>query len=174
MNRYLILFCFLLGKTYAQNIDKTTTGGFGMQIGSGILHGGIGILNEYQKAFKENRRLTGIVGIGIQKGGNDQNKADYYWLGYQLGIQMEFGTSRRFITGPQIMSSYNFTNKPKDAPINKKMLWGPSYILGYKGVSDFGIMWQLTMGIVYLQKPYEGSSAFKIEPHIGIGIGYKF
>ena len=35
-----------------RGVDRTTMGGFGIQIGSGVLHGGIGLLGEYQKKLR--------------------------------------------------------------------------------------------------------------------------
>ena len=110
----------------------------------------------------------------MQKGGEEKNPADYYWLGSEIGIQIEKGTTRRFITGAQILLENNLISKPKNATINKKILWGPSCIAGYKGMSEAGITWQFTMGLAYLQDPYKSNKIFYLNPHIGIGVGYKF
>lgn len=174
MKHYLLFLLVFIGKIQAQDVDKTSMGGYGIQIGSGVMHGGLGVLGEYEKVFKNNLRISKTLGLGIQKGGVEKNPADYYWLGTALGIQIEKGSSRRFITGAQILMENNLVNKPKNALINKKILWGPSYMIGYKGMSSIGIMWQFTMGLSYLQDPYKSNKIFYMNPHIGIGVGYKF
>lgn len=174
MKNALLILVLLCGNLYAQETSKATKGGFALQAGTGTSYGGIGILAEYQFLIKEKYRITPYLGAGISLGGTDTSKADYYWNNYAAGCSFEYGNIHRIIAGPQFLFSTNISNKPVDAPIDKKTLFGPAFIVGYKGTSSFGLIWQLTVGTAYIQDPLEQNSDYSFEPNLGVGIGYKF
>lgn len=171
---FIFIFIFTFNFIYAQSEDKDTKGGLGLQMGMGFLYGGLGFMAEYQKPFNENFRLTTIGSIGIQNGGEESNPADYYWIGYNLGLQAEIGKSRRFIIGTSLMINRNIFNKPQNAVIYKKNLLGSTYFAGFKGTSYKGIIWQLNLGATYIQNPLRLTKKYYWQPIIGLGGGYKF
>jgi hypothetical protein len=167
-----LLFCFPL--LSAQQEDKTTKGGFAIQVGNGVLYGGLGGMVEYQFPFKDNIRVTPYLGSGFSVGGTDTSCAEYIWHSYAIGVNLEMGRMHRFILGPQIVGSRNISNDPEDAVIYKKKLDGLSFIVGYKGTAQFGLMWQVMFGVAYLQDPFLQDDKYFFQPHIGLGMGYKF
>ena len=84
------------------------------------------------------------------------------------------GRMHRFIFGPQLVGARNISNDPEDAVIYKKSLDGLSFIAGYKGTANFGLMWQVVFGVAYLQNPLMPDDKHFFQPHVGLGMGYKF
>lgn len=175
MKKLFIIFFLLPAAILAQGENKKNTkAGLAVQIGMGTSYGGSGGLVEYQILLKENLRLTPFTGIGFSLGGTDTSTAEFYWLNYATGLNLEYGKTHRIVIAPQIMGGYNIVSKPKDATIDKNMIIGPAFFAGYKGTASFGLIWQLMLGIVYIQNPLFTDSKYFFEPSFSLGIGYKF
>lgn len=175
MKNLLIILLFLPPSLLGQNEDnKSTKAGWAIQLGTGTMYGGLGTLVEKQILIKEKFRLTPYAGLGLSLGGKDTIKADYYWLNCAIGANMEYGKTHRLIWGAQIINSNDIYNTPSNAPINKKTLVGTSVITGYKGTTSFGLIWQAYLGLAYIQDPIVNDKKYFFEPHVGLGIGYKF
>ena len=159
-----------VSSSYAQNIDKSSKGGFALQAGTGIT--GLGVTAEYQFIVRKNIRMTPYGNIGISAGGTDTTTV--MWFSSVAGFNVEYGQKHRIILGPQCLICYNFYTKPSDALVYRKSLAGPSFIIGYKGTAASGLIWQFSLGAVYLQNPLEADDKYVINPYIGAGLGYKF
>ncbi|HOT13570.1 MAG TPA: hypothetical protein PK252_02310 [Bacteroidales bacterium] len=174
MKRWVVILLFTFSLLSAQQEDKTTKGGFAIQVGNGVLYGGMGGMIEYQLRFKDNVRITPYVGSGFSVGCSDSSSAEYVWYSYAIGVNLEMGRMHRFILGPQIVGARNISNDPENAVIYKKSLDGLSFIAGYKGTAHFGLMWQVVFGVACLQDPLLQDDKYFFQPHVGLGMGYKF
>jgi hypothetical protein len=169
-----LVLCLHVIELQAQENPKYQQQGFAIQLGTGVLYGGVGGLVEYQQVVLETVRLTPFAGLGISLGGTDTNTYDYYWLNYAIGLTLELGNKHRLVLGPQLIGSRHIYQIPANAPLCKQTLMGPSFMLGYKGTSSFGLIWQFSIGLAYLQNPLIRSEKYASSPHLNIGLGYKF
>jgi hypothetical protein len=171
----LLMLMFFSGHLLAQENDKSQKGGYGIQLGVGPEYsGGIGILLEYENLLKENLRTTPLISVGTTIGGTDSSASQFYWLNFRAGLNFEYGRIHRIIFGPQLVGCFDVMNKPADASIVKKILVGPSFIAGYKGVAPFGLIWQFCIGAEYIQNPVIADDKYTLQPGFGLGTGYKF
>lgn len=169
-----LCLCLYAIELVAQNNPKYLQEGFATQLGTGVLYGGVGGLIEYQHVVVAHIRLTPFVGLGISLGGTDTNTYHYYWFNYAMGLTVEVGNKHRLLLGPQIIGSRHMYHTPAYAPLCKQKLMGPSFMIGYKGTASFGLIWQLVIGLAYLQNPLLKSEKYTSTPHLDIGLGYKF
>jgi len=175
MKKILIIVSVILcGQLYAQNTQDTLKRAFAVQIGNGITYGGLGALVEYQMPLRDNFWITPYIGLGGSLGGTDSTTAEYFWLCNTIGVNFEHGKKHRLIIGPQLISCFDVKNKPDTAIIYKKTLIGPSIISGYKGMASFGLMWQVTLGMAFIQNPIVADKKYFFQPHVNIGVGYRF
>ena len=143
-----------------------------IQIGAGFMYGGnIGLLTERQIILNENFRISPFVATGIAEGGTDSTSQKYYWFSYVAGANLEYGKKHRIIFGPHFVGQNLVGNSVE---VKKNFLPGPSFIIGYKGTADFGLIWQVYIGDIYVQDPTTNSKVYSHNSHIGLGLGYKF
>ncbi len=171
----IFLFCLLLLPTiyFAQEeTPKSVKSGWAIHAGAGNLYGGnIGILVENQLRSGENMRFSPLVAFGIAEGESDSLSNDNLWLGYTLGINLEYGKMHRVIFGPQLVGNIL---SGKSVEIKKKSIVSASLILGYKGTAKFGLIWQVYIGDLYTPDPFTESNKYAHTSHVGLGLGYKF
>jgi hypothetical protein len=158
----------------SQPLDKRTAKGLSVQLGTGIIYGGNGLMVDYQVPLSGLFRMSPFIGIGGTVGGTDGSESKYYWLGYSAGLNLEIGKMHRILVSPHFFGSHNVHRNPSTAWINKKTIYGPSLMLGYKGTARFGLVWQIGVGAVYTPNPLSRSTAYSLNPHLDLGIGYKF
>ena len=169
---FLFLLLLATGCFAQEKPEKSTKFGPAIQLGAGHLYAGnIGLLGEWQIKLKDKIRFTPCLSGGIAEGGTDSTSHSYYWLGFTAGANFEFGNKHRFICGPQYI---NNTLLLGSVEIKKSNLNAASFILGYKGVADFGLMWTIYIGDLYIQDPYVDDEKFSHTSHLGLGLGYKF
>ena len=174
MKTFLLIILLFCGQLYAQEISKASKNGLALILGSGISYGGNGVLAEYQISLKEKIRISPFIGMGISIGGDDSSTTEFYWYNVSTGFNFEYGNIHRLIAGTQFFLGNNVLTKPDTASINKKTIYGPAFQIGYKGTASFGLLWQITVGVTYIQNPLETDKKFSTEPIIGAGLGYKF
>ncbi|MBP7460452.1 MAG: hypothetical protein KBA26_04115 [Candidatus Delongbacteria bacterium] len=168
----MVLFLFFPVLVRSQEgPSKIMEDGWAIQLGAGFIYGGnLGILGERQILLKENFRLSPCVSLGVAEGGKDSTSIRYAWLGVSIGLMMEYGKKYRIIWGPQIVMNQELGNSVE---VKKNRFPCYSFIVGYKRTSDFGLIWQVYIGDVYLPDPLENSWDYAHSSHVGIGIGYK-
>lgn len=154
---------------------KSIKDGWAMNVGAGIMFGGnIGIQIENQILLKEKFRLSPFVSAGVAEGGTDSiTSKKYYWFGYAVGANLEYGKKHRLILGPHFEGNNLIGNSNE---IKKNFFGGFSFIVGYKGTADFGLIWQVYIGDFYSpdDDPFSANKKYEHRSHVGIGVGYKF
>ena len=169
----LILFPFLLSAQEEKN--KGIKDGWAIQIGAGIIYGGnIGFLTEKQISLKGKLRVSPLVSVGVAEGGTDSiTSKKNYWLGYAAGANLEYGKKHRIILGTHFEGNNLFGNS---AGVKKNKFNGLSFVLGYKGTADFGLIWQVYIGDFYSpdDDPFSANKKYEHRSQAGLGIGYKF
>ena len=174
----LVFFLFLLPLTLnaqEEKKPKSIKAGWAMNVGAGIMFGGnIGIQIENQILLKEKLRISPFVSVGVAEGGTDSiTSKKYFWFGYAAGANLEYGKKHRIILGPHFEGN-NLIGNPNN--LKKNFFGGFSFILGYKGTADFGLIWQVYIGNFYSpdDDPFSANTKYEHRSHVGIGVGYKF
>jgi hypothetical protein len=120
-------------------------------------------------------RISPLVGFGFSVGGppntDDTVNISEKWLNYSVGINFEYGIKNRVIFGSQFIGAYYIADKET---IDKRMFVGTSFIVGYKGIASFGLIWQIYLGVAHIQSPLMIDMKYFYQPNFGFGIGYKF
>lgn len=177
MKTLLLIFSFIfINNFFSQDTCKFDRKGMEIQIGIGLLYGGLGVLGGYQFILKEKMRISPIVGYGFSIGGPPDQKDTIHsegtWLNSAIGFNFEYGQKHRLFFGPQMITA-NYVSAAM--PNSKRLFFGSSIIVGYKGIACFGLMWQIYLGVAHMQSPLmDGKGNAYFAPHIGIGFGYKF
>lgn len=177
MKRFIFILFFLPWALNAQEEKgpKSTKAGWAMSIGAGVMFGGnIGIQIENQILLKEKLRLSPFISVGGAEGGTDTiTDIKYYWFGYAAGANLEYGKKHRVILGPHFEGNSLIGNSNE---VKKNFFGGFSFILGYKGTADFGLIWQVYIGDFYSpdDDPFSANKKSEHRSHVGIGVGYKF
>jgi hypothetical protein len=176
---FIIIVLFSLSKLFAQDSTryKYNKAGFAVQLGIGLLYGGLGPVFEYQIKYKEKIRITPMLGTGFSIGGppdqSDTVHSEGIWINSAIGINLEYGNKHRLIFGPQLISAYyNSEILPESA--DKRLFLGFSIIAGYKGTASFGLIWQVYAGLAHMQAPLMTGKNSYLAPNVGLGLGYKF
>ena len=171
--RVIFLFLFLPIFLIAQEEKtKSTKDGWAIHIGAGFMFGGnAGVLIENQILLKEKLRISPFMALGIAEGETDSASVRYNWFGSAMGANLEYGKKHRAILGPHLISQSIIGNSVE---VKKNFLPGLSFIVGYKGTANFGLIWQVYIGNIYTQDPLLESKKYFNYSHVGVGIGYKF
>ena len=170
---------FSLSKLSAQDSTqyKYNKRGLGVQLGTGLLYGGLGPLFEYQIKYKEKFRITPLIGIGFSIGGppdqTDTIHSEGTWINSAIGANFEYGKKHRLIFGPKLISAY-YTSEILPASSGQRMFLGYSFIAGYKGTASFGLIWQVYFGLAHMEDPLMSGKNSYLAPNFGLGLGYKF
>ncbi|MBI3509341.1 MAG: hypothetical protein HY064_01655 [Bacteroidetes bacterium] len=155
--------------------NKGVKAGWAMNIGAGVMFGGnLGIQIENQILLKEKLRLSPFVSAGVGEGGTDPiTSKKYYWFGYAAGANLEYGKKHRIILGSHFVGNNLIENSNA---VKKNFFGGLSFILGYKGTADFGLIWQVYIGDLYSpdDDPFSANKKYEHRSQVGIGLGYKF
>jgi|694.fasta_scaffold11422_7 hypothetical protein len=156
-------------------LTKSVKDGLAIHLGAGIIYGGnLGVLVERQILLKGKFRISPFAAVGVAEGGTDSiSKKNYYWFGYTAGVNLEYGKKHRIIFGPHFVGNNLIGNSDE---VKKNFLAGASFILGYKGTADFGLIWQVYIGDIYSQDddPFSNNKTYSHRSHVGLGLGYKF
>jgi hypothetical protein len=151
---------------------------FAIMAGNGVTFGGTGLLAEDQINLKTRLYLTPFVAFGLMQGDPNTNRV---LLGNALGLTIEWGHNHRILGGLCYgtlgLVDQTIFNNGRDrthfSGTEKKLSYGPSGIIGYKGMTDFGIVW-----IVYLSSSHTlyniSEGRYTFSPGFGTGIGYRF
>jgi hypothetical protein len=160
--------------------------GLAVHAGMGCLYGandGFGVALEYQIPLHPAMHITPFIGGGVV-GINDLDQAGLYAPGWCLGATVEYGNYHRFITGMGFGSLFrSYDRDPADSSkfIHIQTLIGPSLIVGYKGMTRLGLLWQANLSVAAIindtryDHPGRESDAGTITfgLGLGLGIGYK-
>lgn len=154
-------------------IPKSAGGGPVFSIGAGHMFGGnIGLRIENEILWKEKLRISLFISAGVAEGETDTITGNRFnWFGYALGANLEYGKKSRIIFGPHLVGN-NLLGE--SVIVRREHLAGLSLILGYKGMTDFGLMLLIYIGDLYIQSPTGLSKKYMHNSHFGLGIGYKF
>lgn len=154
---------------------KPQTGGWALHLGAGIMFGGnLGLQLENQILLRDQLRISPFVSFGAAEGGTDSVSSEkYYWLGYAAGANLEYGNRHRVFLGPHFEGNRLLGTSPR---IEKNYFGGISLVLGYKGMTDFGLTWQVYVGDFYSpdDDPFSAEKKYEHRSHFGLGVGYKF
>lgn len=178
-NALLLLIIFSFCKSYSQNSKeaKFNKKGFAVQIGTGLIYGGVGTLFEYQLKLNDKLKMTPILGVGLSIGGppdqTDTIHSEGIWLNSAIGLNLEYGKKHRLIIGPQLITAY-YTSEISPQSSKQRMFAGYSFITGYKGTASFGLIWQVYLGLAHMEDPLMTGKNHYLMPHFGAGLGYKF
>ena len=169
---WALLLLLALESRAQEKSKKSNEAGLALHLGAGFVYGGnLGLLIENQFLLQEKFRLSPFASFGIAEGGKDPGKRAYFWWGAVTGLHAEYGRKHRLFFGPeigmQVRSGESIEEKKDRLPF-------VSFILGYKGTADFGLIWQVYIGNVYIQESMDIKKDFSNQSHAGIGIGYKF
>jgi hypothetical protein len=154
---------------------KSVKDGWAVHLGAGIMFGGnLGLLTERQIHLTEKLRFSPFVSAGIGEAGTDSiTSKKYYWFGYAVGANLEYGKKHRVILGPHFAGNSLIGSSDK---VKKNFFGGFSLILGYKGTANFGLIWQVYIGDFYSpdDDPFSANKKYEHRSQVGIGLGYKF
>jgi hypothetical protein len=168
------LLCPFFGMSQ-DSIPKSRKAGFAIHLGAGNLYGGnLGILSEWQILLKEKIRISPFISLGAAEAGEDSaSQKTYYWFGYTAGLNLEYGKKHRIIFGPHFVGNQLMGSSEA---VKKSSLTGLSVILGYKGCTDFGLIWQVYIGNLYSMDddPFSSNMSYSNRSHFGLGLGYKW
>lgn len=166
---------FMLVSSHAQSQNAPSKGnkyGWAIGMGAGYMYAGnIGVLFERQIKLKERWRLSPFASIGWAEGGTDSLRNRYSYIGLASGSNLEFGKKHRAFIGSHAVVQRQLGHSVE---VYRDILPGVSLILGYKGTSDWGLIWQIYIGDIYTQEATNESKAFDHNSQVGLGIGYKF
>ena len=170
-----IIFLFPIIVWGQETPPKSVNYGWAIHLGAGIMYGGnIGLLIEKQIHLNEKFRVSPFVAVGVTDGGTDSiSNKKYYWFSYSAGANLEYGKKHRIVFGPHFMGNNLLGNSVN---VKKKFRAGASFIIGYKGTADFGLIWQIYIGDIYSQDddPFSNNKTYSHRSHFGLGLGYKF
>lgn len=176
--KQIIIFILLLVPAFLsaqEEKPKSTKDGWAIHLGAGFMYAGnIGILIEKQIFLNEKLRVSPFGAVGVAEGGTDSiSKIKYYWFGLAVGANLEYGKKHRIIFGPHFVGNNLIGNSDE---VKKNFLAGASFIIGYKGTADFGLIWQVYIGDIYSQDddPFSNNETYSHRSHVGLGLGYKF
>lgn len=173
--RIFFIIAFLLIVNIGRGQDTLAKGikdGWAMHLGFGVMYGGnIGLLIERQFLLTDHLRISPFGSFGFAEGETDSIGGNYNTLEYAIGANLEYGKKHRVILGPHFVGQNNIGNSVE---LKKKSQVSVSFIVGYKGTANFGLIWQVYIGDVYLQDPLSDSNKYYHSSHVGLGIGYKF
>lgn len=153
---------------------KSVKDGWAIYLGAGYMFGGnIGVLGERQILLKEKFRISPFLASGFSEGTEDTALRRFNWFGIAAGVNMEYGKKHRVFVGPHVVLQELLGNSEQ---VKKNQLSSVSFIVGYKGTADFGLIWQVYIGDVYSQDddPFSTNKTFSHRSQVGLGIGYKF
>lgn len=170
-----ILFILIIIPSFLSAQDeknKSIKAGWAIHAGAGFMYGGnIGILGEKQILLNEKIRISPFGSVGLAEGGTDSTGVKYNWFGYAAGANFEYGKKHRVIFGPHFIGQNLIGNSVE---VKKDFAAGATFILGYKGTANFGLIWQIYVGAIWMQEPLLDSKKLYSNSHMGIGLGYKF
>jgi hypothetical protein len=180
INQILVIYIFSFQILNSQIIPQdSSSNNVGVLLGVGPTFGGLGLSLEYEQRINKNVFVTPYASVGIEFGnigwGGD-------WNGYCIGVNVEFGRIHRMIGGLAygthgIAYASKLINEADTSSNDKpgsKLNLGPSLIIGYKGVSPFGITWLVYLGIAHENYISNETELLFFRPISGIGIGYRF
>lgn len=166
----IVTLLFLVCHYYSQN-KRASNDGLLILAGAGNLSGGLGIIAEYQIRIDLFTFITPFAGTGAEFGTMDLRGV---WHGYATGIKIEHGKYHRIFGGIIYGTrGVGFENKQAEI-INEHVLVGPAAILGYKGLTNSGLVWLVNVGMAYVRNPVADNKKYYTGPTAGIGVGYKF
>ena len=180
-NRFFIKFLclsFYFATSSSANIllrDHVNFSGPALYIGVGTQCGLIGGKAEYQfKVAKSFVTIAPFVGIGQYEVG------DKPFLGYMAGGGIEIGKAHRgfLVLGYGSIASEKTTTYSYDGIIlnktysNQKLVYGPAFEVGYKGMAKFGLTWFGGFGYGYPVNTTEDSNK-TMSLVLSGGVGYK-
>lgn len=173
---FIAAILFFPAITWGQDTPtKGVKDGWAIHVGTGNMYGGnAGVLGERQILLKEKFRISPYVGLGVAGGGTDSiSQKKYYWLGYTAGLNLEFGKKHRIIFGPHFIGHNLIGNSDL---VKKNSRVAASFILGYKGTADFGLIWEVYIGDIYTQDDdaFSDNMTYSHNSHFGLGLGYIF
>ncbi len=174
MNRILFLLIVIPYYLFAQqDSSKSTKGGWAIHLGAGFMYGGnIGCLAEHQIFLTEKLRISPFVSAGFAEGETDSTtNKKYNWFGYAAGANLEYGKRHRVFFGPNFVGQ-NLIGSSIE--VKRNFAAGGTVILGYKGTANFGLIWEIYVGAIWMQEPTYESRKYYSNSHMGIGLGYKF
>lgn len=151
---------------------KSQRGGWAVHVGAGYIYGGsIGLLGERQILISDKFRISPSMASGVERLGTDSTGTKYYYLGFTGGFNLEIGKKHRLIFGPHFTSQSQLNNN-----LDTKKSWLPSgsLILGYRGMADFGLIWQIYIGDNYIQDAWIDDKKFHHTTQFGLGFGWIF
>lgn len=174
--KFILLSLLLLSHNlFAQDSCKLTKDGFAMFAGIGSTFGGGGLKAEYLKSIKKKTYIISYIGIGTE---SISTNAPGRYLGYCIGVNMEYGKQFRLIIGFAYGSNgvaYDTEpSNPENAIYNIHARLGPSGIIGYKFTGVYGIVYECFIGMSYVKNPISTNINYFFWPMGGTGIGYKF
>lgn len=159
--------------TVSKKVADKSGPGFAVHIGGGGLYGGAGGASvEYQFVLRPSLRLTPFVSIGEVMG------TDYKatGLGYCSGANIEFGKMKRFFAAATFGTLYIDVGEDSLGNDVKNTTIGPSLMAGYKWITHFGLLLQVSGGMGYNITGTEcvDKENTTLAPTFNLGIGYKF
>jgi hypothetical protein len=169
---FYLLLCFPNLALAQEAPKKSEKGGWAIHMGAGFIYGGnIGLLGERQIHVKGKFRVSPFCAVGWAEGETDSVSHKNSWLGFSTGLTMEYGVKHRLIFGPLFVYQQLLGSSVE---VKKNQLPGASFILGYKGTANFGLIWQIYIGDIYTSDPNSNSKKYEHSSHMGLGLGYKF
>ena len=170
---FTIAIWLLSGQSFGQTMpNKSEKDGWAIGLGAGYLYSGnIGLLVERQIILQGNWRLSPFASAGWAEGGTDLLRNRYSYIGLAGGVNLEFGTKHRAFIGSHAVVQRQLG---RSVEVYRDILPGVSLILGYKGTSNRGLIWQIYIGDIYTQEATNVSKAFDHYSQVGLGLGYKF
>lgn len=171
----IVTIALLLISSHVQSqtaTSKSKKDGWAIGMGAGYMYAGnMGVLFERQMKLKERWRLSPFASAGWAEGGTDSLKNRYSYIGLASGINLEFGKKHRAFIGSHAVVQRQLG---QSVEVYRDILPGVSLILGYKGTSNWGLIWQIYIGDIYTQEATNESKAFDHYSQVGLGLGYKF
>lgn len=173
MRNFIFMLLLIPNFISAQDKEpKNIKDGWAIHLGAGFMYGGnIGFLAEKQILLKNKLRISPFGSFGIAEGGTDSTGSKYNWFGYAAGVNLEYGKTHRVIFGPHFTGENLIGNSDE---VMQTSPFGASFIIGYKGVANFGLIWQVYIGDIYYPDLYLKSKEYSHSSHLGLGIGFKF
>jgi hypothetical protein len=143
--RVIIVLFLLISLTIAS--DKVDNSGLAVFCGYGERFGGLGLEVEYQI-----KKLGGLLTLTpFLSGGRYLSPLEDY-IGYSVGFNVEAGHKHRGLLGilyGTIDEEYEKSRELFSGSTyyeGNNLIVGPAFIVGYKGMSSFGLSWTVSTG----------------------------
>ena len=172
---FYTLICLLLVDYYvAQAIYGlfVSTKNCVRHLGTGYLYGAnIGCLVTFTTINHSGLKLSASTAIGFAEGGKDRNGNYFSWIGSAYRLVKEKGKNHKLSLGTHFFFQHTST---RFVNLERYFVSGWSLIRGYKLLCRSGILFEIYLGDIYVQKETATGSFYSQASHVELGVGMHY